>query len=236
MERGKQRPTWRPRDRGQSPRAVQWAWPRSACTSRSFSSCLCSWCRVRGHGASRGVCRDAGIARVRAESLGVESSGPWVDDIGRAVDPRPLGTHVRRVLRLCGCSKRMVVRRTTRHGGAQTPSELDTCATDAGCAALGAKVHPHTPSTLVAHVVVIGGLAPSWRGCNQPTPQRNLVEARAEGHPCDWVVELGAWGTSIACKRRRNAILVYPSGEGNLPGQDCHLVGYVPSWAPRTTL
>jgi hypothetical protein len=36
----KQRATWRPRDRGQSPRAMQWAWPRSACTSRSYSSCL----------------------------------------------------------------------------------------------------------------------------------------------------------------------------------------------------
>ena len=122
---------------------------------------------------------------MRAESLGVESSGPWVEDIGRAVGPRPLGTHVWRVLRLWGCSKRMVVRHTTRHGGAQTPSELDTCATDAGCAALGAKVHPHTPSTLVAHVVVMGGLAPSWRGGNQPTTRRNLVEARAEGRPCD---------------------------------------------------
>jgi hypothetical protein len=65
------------------------------------------------------------------------------------------------------------------------PSELDTCATDAGCAALGAKLHPHTPSTLVAHVVVMGGLAPSWRGGNQPTTRRNLVEARAEGRPCD---------------------------------------------------
>ena len=69
---------------------------------------------------------------MRAESLGVESSGPCVEDIGRTVDPRPLGTHVRCVLRLWGCSKRMVVRRTTRHGGAQTPSELGTCATDAG--------------------------------------------------------------------------------------------------------
>jgi hypothetical protein len=78
--------------------------------------------------------------------------------------------------------------RTTRHGGRhrQTqPSELETCATDAGCAALDAKVHPHTPSTLVAHVMVMGGLAPSWRGGNQPTTRRNLVEARAEGRPCD---------------------------------------------------
>ena len=57
---------------------------------------------------------------MRAESLGVESSGPCVEDIVRTVDPRPLGTHVRCVLRLWGCSKRMVVRRTTRHGGAQT--------------------------------------------------------------------------------------------------------------------
>ena len=60
----------------------------------------------------------------------------------RAVDPRPLGTHVRCVLRLWGCSKRLgsrlVVRRTTtarpkRHAAEHrvTPSELDTCATDA---------------------------------------------------------------------------------------------------------
>ena len=44
------------------------------------------------------------------------------------------------------------------------------------------------------------------------------------------------WGTSIACQRRRKAILVVSSGEGNLPRQDCHLAGDVPSWAPRTTL
>ena len=44
--KSKQRATWRPRDRGQSPRAMQWAWPHSACTSRSYSSCL--GCRVRG--------------------------------------------------------------------------------------------------------------------------------------------------------------------------------------------
>ena len=110
---------------------------------------------------------------MRAESLGVESSGPWVEDIGRAVGPRPLGTHVWRVLRLWGCSKRMVVPAAQPDAADGTnrpqPSELDTCATDAGCAALGAKLHPHTPSTLVAHVVVMGGLAPSWRGGNQPT-------------------------------------------------------------------
>ena len=47
----------------------------------------------------------AGIARAGTAFLDVESSGPWVGVIGRAVDPRPLGTRVRRVLRLCGCSK-----------------------------------------------------------------------------------------------------------------------------------
>ena len=83
--------------------------------------------------AVRGACRDAGIACTRAESLGVYSSGPWVEGRGRVVDPRPLGAHVGRVLRLCGlrlCGLRlcgltrgMVVRRTTRRGGALTPSE-----------------------------------------------------------------------------------------------------------------
>ena len=43
---------------------------------------------------------------MRAESLGVESSGPCVEDIVRTVDPRPLGTHVRCVLRLWGCSRK----------------------------------------------------------------------------------------------------------------------------------
>ena len=71
----------------------------------------------------RGACRDAGIACVRAESLGVDSSGPWVEGRGRVVDPRPLGVHVGRVLRLCGLTRGMVVRRTTRRGGALTPSE-----------------------------------------------------------------------------------------------------------------
>jgi hypothetical protein len=50
----------------------------------------------------RGACRDAGIACVRAESLGVDSSGPWVEGRGHVVDRRPLVTHVGRVLRLCG--------------------------------------------------------------------------------------------------------------------------------------
>ena len=57
----------------------------------------------RGTTAHReGACRDAGIACVRAESLGVDSSGPWVEDTGGVVDPRPLVAHVGRVLRLCG--------------------------------------------------------------------------------------------------------------------------------------
>ena len=70
-----------------------------------------------------GACRDAGIACVRAESLGVDASGPWVKGRGRVITPRPLGAHVGRVLRLCGLLQGMVVCRTTRHGGALTPSE-----------------------------------------------------------------------------------------------------------------
>ena len=62
-------------------------------------------------------CRDAGIACGRAESLGVDSLGPWVEGRGRVIDPRPLGAHVGRVLRLCGLLQGTVVRRTTRHGG-----------------------------------------------------------------------------------------------------------------------
>ena len=73
--------------------------------------------------AVRGACRDAGIACVRAESLGVDSSGSWVEGRGRVVDPRPLGAHVGRVLRLCGLLQGMVVRRKTRRDGALTPSE-----------------------------------------------------------------------------------------------------------------
>ena len=105
-----------------------------------------------------------------------------------------------------------------------------------GGAVQGANPHPHTLSTLGSRMVGTGGLAPWWWGGNQPTLLRNLVEARAEGRPCDWVAELGAWGTSIVCQRRRKAILVVSSGEGNLPRQDCHLAGDAPSWAPRTTL
>ena len=110
-----------------------------------------------------------------------------------------------------------------------------------GCAVLGAKVHPHTPSTLVAHVVVMGGLAPSWRGGNQPTPRRHLVEARAEGRLRGWVTALGAWCASIACQRGRKAILVVRSGEGKTnetslgriatPWATCRLV---PSWLGST--
>ena len=73
--------------------------------------------------AVRGACRDAGIACTRAESLGVDSSGPWVEGRGRVIDPRPPGVHVGRVLRLCGLLQGTVVRRTTRRGGALTPSE-----------------------------------------------------------------------------------------------------------------
>ena len=73
---------------------------------------------VERGGTSRreGACGDAGIACTRAESLGVDSSGSWVKDTGRVVDPRPLGAHVGRVLRLCGLTRGMVVRRTTRRG------------------------------------------------------------------------------------------------------------------------
>ena len=78
----------------------------------------------RGGTAHReGACRDAGIACVRAESLGVDASGPWVEERGCVITPRPLGAHVGRVLRLCGLTRVMVVCRTTRHGGALTPSE-----------------------------------------------------------------------------------------------------------------
>ena len=73
-------------------------------------------------------------------------------------------------------------------------------------------------------------------GGNQPTPRRNLVEARAEGRPRDWVAELGVCGTSIACQSHRKAILVVLSGEGNIPRHDCHLAAHVASWAPRGTL
>ena len=47
----------------------------------------------------------------------MDSSGPWVKERGRVVDPRPLGAHVGRVLRLCGLLQGMVVRRTTGRGG-----------------------------------------------------------------------------------------------------------------------
>ena len=47
----------------------------------------------------------------------MDSSGSWVKDTGRVVDPRPLGAHVGRVLRLCGLLQGMVVRRTTGRGG-----------------------------------------------------------------------------------------------------------------------
>ena len=53
--------------------------------------------RVSGVGplrTVRGACRDAGIACVRAESLGVDSSGSWVEGRGRVIDPRPVGAHV----------------------------------------------------------------------------------------------------------------------------------------------
>ena len=72
---------------------------------------------VGGTSRREGACRDAGIACVRAESLGVDSSGPWVEGRGRVIDPRPDGAHVGRVLRLCGLLQSTVVRRTTRHGG-----------------------------------------------------------------------------------------------------------------------
>ena len=78
---------------------------------------------ARGPRHREGACRDAGIACARAESLGVDSSGPWVEERGRVVTQRPLGAHVGLVLRLCGLLQGMVVRRTTRHGRALTPSE-----------------------------------------------------------------------------------------------------------------
>ena len=73
----------------------------------------------------------------------------------------------------------------------------------------------------------------SWR-------KPRMADARAVGRLGDWVAEhvaeLCVWGTSIACQRRRKAILVVSSGDGNLPRQDCHLAGDVASWAPRATL
>ena len=77
----------------------------------------------RGGTSQREGRRGAGIACARAESLGEDSSGSWVKDTGRVVDPRPLGAHVGRVLRLCGLLQGMVVRRTTGRGRALTPSE-----------------------------------------------------------------------------------------------------------------
>ena len=56
-----------------------------------------------------------------------------------------------------------------------------------------------------------------------------MADARAVGRLGDWVAELCVGGTSIACQRRRKAILVVSSGDGNLPRQDCHLAGDVPS-------
>ena len=41
---------------------------------------------------------------------------------------------------------------------------------------------------------------------------------------------LSAWGTSIACQRRRKAILPVRSRDGNLPRQDCHPAGGMPFW------
>ena len=101
------------------------------------------------------------------------------------------------------------------------PSTLPT----RGCAVRGAETHPHTPSTLGARVVGTGSIALSWRGGIQPTPLRHMLYARDEGHPCVWVAALSAWGTSVACQRRRKAILAFRSGDGNLPRQDCHASG-----------
>ena len=39
------------------------------------------------------------------------------------IDPRPLGAHVGLRAGLCGLLQGTVVRRTTRHGGALSPSE-----------------------------------------------------------------------------------------------------------------
>ena len=47
----------------------------------------------------------------------MDASGSWVKERGHVVDPRPLGAHVGRVLRLCGVTRGMVVRRTTGRGG-----------------------------------------------------------------------------------------------------------------------
>ena len=62
---------------------------------------------------------------------------------------------------------------------------------------------------------------------------RPLEDARAGGAWRVWVRLLSSWGVSDLCHPPQKAILAFSGGFGNLPWQDCHLVVYVPSWAPR---
>ena len=108
-EEAKTAPRRCPQHRGQLPRTVRPPQDRPACTSRASSCTGAQGAWVVGCGGTsrrEGACRGAGIACARAESLGVDASGPWVEGRGRVVGPRPLGAHVGRVLRLSwGCSK-----------------------------------------------------------------------------------------------------------------------------------
>ena len=182
----------RPRDRGQSPRTVRPPRPHPAWTSRSCPSCL-GFGGV-GVGTRHTVrrmqgCRDRsrGNCVPRCGILG--SVGGGYRPCGRPAPSRHARAACAEAL---GLLQGMVVRRTTGHVGALIPGERTKGATDAGmrctrcqgppralptrgCAVRGAKAHPHTPSTLVAHVVRMQGLAPWWRGGSQPTPRRHLV-------------------------------------------------------------
>ena len=71
---------------------------------------------ARGVRGCRDRLRESGVARCGLLGLVGEGYGPC----GR---PAPPGAHVGRVLRLCGVTRGMVVRRTTGRGRALTPSE-----------------------------------------------------------------------------------------------------------------
>eukprot|EP00964_Phaeocystis_antarctica_P092379 scaffold59421_cov62-Phaeocystis_antarctica.AAC.1 len=246
-------PMWRPLDRGQSPRTVRPPRPHPACTSRSCWPWVSgrrqgpggrieggwAWVWVSGRREGPGGriegsvgprhtvrrmqgCRDRsrGNCVPRCGILG--SVGGGYRPCGRPAPSRHARTASAETLWLI---QGMVVRRTTGHGGALTPGERTKGATDAGMHCTRCQGPPtHAQHDRRPRGGQGGARAVVARG------------ARAEGRLCDWVAELGVWGTSIACQRRRKAILVVSSGEGNLPRQDCHLAGDVPSWALRTTL
>jgi len=60
-----------------------------------------------------------------------------------------------------------------------------------------------------------------------------IEDAGAGGAWRVWAGRLSGWGVSNLCQPHRKAILAFLGGNGNLPRQDCHLVGDAPSWAPR---